>query len=168
MHGTTLAQARNAALAQVTTEYVVHLDADDQIAAGYLEALLAGTADLRAPSVRYVRGARARTAVMPRVAGHHHACTGECLPEGNWLVVGALARADLLRAVGGWEEWPLYEDWALWLRCWKAGATVEAIPAAVYVAEARPGSRNRAPDIAYKNRVHAEIVESVLGGQVAA
>lgn len=163
VHGQSLHGARNTALTRVETEWVVFLDADDELEPGYIQQLATGAADLRAPAVRYVRGRRTPPARMPRVAGHTHDCTGACLPEGNWLVVGTLACTALLRDVGGWEPWPLYEDWALWLRCWAAGATVEAIPDAVYRAHVRPDSRNRAPSMALKNRVHAEIVGAVLG-----
>jgi glycosyltransferase involved in cell wall biosynthesis len=163
VHGATLHDARNAALEQVETEWVVFLDADDQLEAGYVEALAQGSCDLRAPAVRYVNGRRAAAPYVPRVAGHHHACTADCLPHGNWLVVGSAVRADMVRDVGGWWDEPIYEDWSLWLRCWKAGATVEAVPAAIYRAHVRPDSRNRAPSIHVKNRVHRDIVASVLG-----
>jgi GT2 family glycosyltransferase len=161
VHGDTLAEARNAGLAQVDTEWVVFLDADDELAPGYMDAMATGFADLRAPSVRYVKGSRTQDPYVPQVAGHTHACTGECLPEGNWLVIGAAARTDLLRSVGGFREWDCYEDWDLWLRCWLAGATVEAIPSAEYVAHVRPDSRNRFHPMSFRNRVHAQIIESV-------
>ena len=80
------------------------------------------------------------------------------------LVVGTAARAELLRSVGGWRDWPLYEDWDLWLRCYVAGATVETIPEAIYRAHVRPDSRNRAPERAAKEATHARIVADVLGG----
>jgi GT2 family glycosyltransferase len=161
VHGGTLAESRNAGLAQVKTEWVVFLDADDELAPGYMDAMATGSADLRAPSVRYVKGRRTQDPYVPRVAGHDHDCTGECLPEGNWLVIGAAARADLLRSVGGFREWDCYEDWDLWLRCWLAGATVEAIPAAEYIAHVRPDSRNRSNSMRFRNRVHVQIIESV-------
>lgn len=163
VHGLTLHDARNAALEQVRTEFVVHLDADDELEAGYVEALSAGTCDLRAPAVRYVSGPRAAAPYVPKVAGHRHACTADCLRDGNWLVVGAMARTDLLREVGGWRDWPCYEDWDLFQRAWLAGATIEAIPAAVYRAHVSPGSRNRAPAMELKNAVHHEIVAANLG-----
>lgn len=167
VHADTLHDARNQALAQVETEFVVHLDADDELEPGYLNRLMAGTADLRAPAVRYVQQGRAGRPRVPKVAGHHHSCTAACLPEGNWLVVGALARTSLIREVGGWEPWPLYEDWALWLRCHQAGATVEAIPQAVYRAHVRRDSRNRGPSMSLKNQVHHDIVSAVLGAVAA-
>lgn len=167
VHGEDLSDARNRALAQVETEWVVHLDADDELEPGFLDAIVAGTADLRAPAVRYVRRGRALSARLPRVAGHDHDCTADCLPDGNWLVVGTAVRAELVRRVGGWHDWPIYEDWDLWLRCWLAGATVEAIPEAIYRAHARRDSRNRAPAIAFKNGVHRQIVAANLGRAAA-
>lgn len=168
VHGPSLHEARNAALVAVTTEWVIHLDADDELEAGYVTAMEQGAADLRAPAVRYVQDGRApREPYVPRVAGHHHDCTADCLPAGNWLVIGTAVRADLVRAVGGWRDWMVYEDWDLWMRCWLAGATLEALPAAVYRAHARPESRNRAPSIAEKNRVHHAIVNANLGRAAA-
>lgn len=159
-HGSTLANARNEALALVDTEWVVHLDADDELEPGYIEAMAAGSADLRAPAVRYVRGASSRLPYVPRVFGHEHDCDAACLPDGNWLVIGTAVRTELLRAAGGWREWDVYEDWDAFLRCWLAGGSVEAIPEAVYRAHVRPDSRNRAPSAELKNRTHLAIVEA--------
>lgn len=163
VHGATLHDARNAALDQVETEWVVHLDADDELEAGYLDALGSGAADLRAPAVRYVRPTSAAAPYVPKVAGHRHACAAECLPNGNWLVVGSLVRAQMVRDVGGWRDFPWSEDWDLWLRCWLSGATVEAIPSAIYRAHVRADSRNRAPDRAAKLAAHRAIYEANFG-----
>lgn len=168
VHGATLHDARNQGLALVETEWVVFLDADDELEPGYVEALAQGTADLRAPAVRYVSSTTWRSPRMPRVAGHRHDCTADCLPDGNWLVVGTAVRTDLVCEVGGWRDWACYEDWDLWLRCWQAGATIEAIPDAIYRAHVRPDSRNRAPAMELKNRVHRAIVAANFGEEVAA
>lgn len=159
----TLAGARNYALEQVASEWICFLDADDYLAPDFVEQMAKGSADLRAPAVSYVRKFRQpREAGVPKVAGHEHACTAECLPEGNWLVIGSVVRSELLRKVGGFKEWPCYEDWDLWLRCHLAGASIEALPEAVYYAVVNPESRNRAPHIAVKNRVHRDIVAANL------
>jgi glycosyltransferase involved in cell wall biosynthesis len=153
-----LHDARNDALELVDTEWICYLDADDELESGYFEAMAAGTADVRGPAVRYVQGGIAVSpAGMPRVWGHTHLCEGTCLTAGNWLVVGSLVRADLVAKVGGWRDFPIYEDWDLWLRCYLAGATFEACPAAVYRAHARWGSRNRAPSQAEKLAAHRAI-----------
>lgn len=157
-HGGTLRDSRNGALALVNTEWVVFLDADDELEEGYLEAMGKATADVRAPAVRYVRNARDRGRPrMPRVAGHHHACEAACLTAGNWIVIGAAVRADLVREIGGWRDFDWSEDWDVWLRCHRAGATFEAVPDAVYRAYMRRDSRNRAPDQAAKLAAHRAI-----------
>lgn len=162
--GPTVAEARNHGLSRVATEWVVFLDADDELEAGYGDAMASGTADLRAPQVRYIHpGGNAQKPGFPRVAGHTHDCTGDCLPQGNWLVIGTAVRADMLRSIGGWPDWPVYEDWAAWLRLWRDGATVEAIPSAIYRAHVRARSRNRGTPMDVRNRVHHEIVASILG-----
>ena len=56
-----------------------------------------------------------------------------------------------------------YEDWDLWLRCWLARGTVEAIPEAVYRAHVRNDSRNRGPSVKERNKVHHQIIESIYG-----
>jgi glycosyltransferase involved in cell wall biosynthesis len=159
-HAALLHVARNLGLAQVTTKYVCHLDADDELEPGYFEAMETATADLRAPCVRYVDTRRAWTAHMPRVAGHTHDCDANCLKDGNWLVVGTVARTKLLWDVGGWHDFPWSEDWDLWLRCKLAGASIERVPAAVYRAHVRPDSRNRKPDAAAKHAAHMAIARA--------
>lgn len=161
-HGRTLANARNEALALVQTEHVVFLDADDELEEGFIERLAGGTAHLRVPAVRYFRPGSDRAPYIPRVPGHEHDCDGDCLPDGNFMVIGTWAQTELLERVGGFEEWAVYEDWALWLRCWQAGASIERIPEAVYRAHVNLRSRNRAPAMAEKNRVHHEIVNAIL------
>lgn len=161
-HAETLAKARNDALRQVDTEWVVFLDADDELDEGFLNALSRGSADLRAPSIRYVRSGHLGRSRMPRVSGHTHACEAGCLTEGNWLVVGTAVRTELVREVGGWEEWPWSEDWALWLKCHLAGASIEAVPSAIYIAHWARNSRNRSPNREFTNRVHREIVAALM------
>lgn len=158
VHGSTLAEARNLALAEVESEFVIFLDADDELEPGYVEAMDRGTADLRAPSVAYVKDGVRRSPYVPRVAGHQHDCGPDCLEAGNYLVIGSAVRADLLRSVGGFYEERCYEDWSAWLRCHRAGATIETIPEAVYRAHWRADSRNRALTIETKNAVHREII----------
>jgi glycosyltransferase involved in cell wall biosynthesis len=163
VHGRTLHGARNAGLAQVDTEYTVFLDADDELASGYCELLEAGNADLRVPSVQYVApGGRSRTYV-PKVAGHTHECQATCLVDGNYAVIGSMVRTQLLRDIGGFRDEQCYEDWSAWLRLYHAGASVETIATAIYIAYVRYDSRNRDLSMDVKNRVHWEIVSNATG-----
>jgi GT2 family glycosyltransferase len=109
-------------------------------------------ADLRAPVVRYVWGHSAPPASLPPFPYDR----GD-LTDGNWLVIGTCVRAELVRKVGGWREWAFYEDWDLWQRCWLAGATIEAVPDAVYRAHARTSSRNRSRSRDEKTAMHHAI-----------
>lgn len=148
VHGPSLHDARNGALARVETEWVIHLDADDTLPPGYCDTAreLAGDlpgVDVFVPSVAYTRGTARRDPVVPRVSGHAHDCEGACLQYGNWVVIGAPVRTRIVRDSGGWRDWPVYEDWCLWLRVFQAGALFARAPGLVYEAVTRPKSRNR-------------------------
>lgn len=133
-HGDTLAVARNWGASQADTEWLVFLDADDELAPGYIDAIGTGSADLRAPSVRYCfDGGEPDPPVSfaDRKMSHLNPC-----------VIGTAVRRDQFLRVGGFFEEPVYEDWSLWLRCVKDGATLEHIDDAHYVAHHNPDGRN--------------------------
>jgi glycosyltransferase involved in cell wall biosynthesis len=158
-----LCSTRNAALEEVKTEYVIFLDADDSLADNYIEEMIKGTADIRVPSVSYVSHGVGLAPYVPRVSACRHdgPCGPACLPLGNYLVIGSMARTEALRAVGGFRDWPMYEDWDLWARCYLNGATFENIPDAVYLAAVRPDSRNRQPSKAAKLEAHRAIAKDL-------
>lgn len=162
-HAETLHDARNAALAEVRTEWVVYLDADDELEDGYFDAMREGTADVRGPIARYMVDSTERNLWQPRVWGHDHDCEAECLRDGNWLLVGAMTRTEIMRRAGGWRDFAWSEDWDLWIRCWKAGATFELISNAIYRAHVRPDSRNRGATQEAKNAAHRAIAEANFG-----
>lgn len=143
-HGNSLHEARNAGLYQVETEFVCHLDADDELDPYFFEHMFKVdvNGDLRPPSVNHVNE---RVTYMPQVVGkngvHTHTCVADCLEDGNWLVVGTVARTQLLKDVGGWKEWSNFEDWDLWMRCWIAGASITPVPSAIYRAYSTPQGR---------------------------
>lgn len=148
IHADDLATARNVAADRAQTEWLCFLDGDDELEPGYMDAMAQGTADLRGPAVRYVGGGGLE---------HPRVWPEQDLREGNHLVIGTLIRKVMFQAVGGFREFPLYEDWDLWQRCWKAGASIETIPSAIYQAHVRDDSRNRAPDRHEREHWHHEI-----------
>lgn len=160
VHGSSLQFARNDALAQVSTPWMCYLDADDELEPGYFDRMVKSAAEIRVPSVRYVKNGFDQGVRMPKVAGHSHDCTADCLPYGNWIVIGAVVRTYRLRDIGGFRDFPWSEDWDLWVRCWQAGATIEAVPKAVYRAHVRRNSRNRAASNAEKVAAHNLIAEA--------
>lgn len=119
VEGVSLVDARNHALSVVETPFVILLDADDTLAPGYVEHMLAGTGDVRWPSVAYTDGTVWAMDWNP-------------LPAWNHLVIGAMARRDLLVEVGGFRDLPVLEDYDLWCRCWAAGADMQPCLDAVY------------------------------------
>lgn len=132
----TRAEVRNALAEEATSDYVVFLDADDELAPGYISSMqeaLARTSatPLLVPRVSYVRrGVRE----APRFLDEPP------LDAGNWIVVGAGVSRDLFWKVGGWrvfmETGKLneYDDWDLWIRCQLAGSQPLRVKGSVYVA----------------------------------
>jgi glycosyltransferase involved in cell wall biosynthesis len=157
----TLASVRNRLALAARGDWLCFLDADDQLGPGYLHAMreaaaaLSGPQEARwllTPAVSYVTGKRYRQAAK---------LWPQCdLRLGNWLVIGTLVQKAVFVEVGGFHEWPLYEDWDLWQRCWKAGAEIVPVPDAVYIAHTRTGSRNRSPTRAEKLMIHRQISEA--------
>lgn len=147
-HGAgTLAEARNHAAGLAASTWLVFLDGDDELAPDYIEHLARADGDLRAPAVSYVHQGRPDPPVTfaDRDIAHLNPC-----------VIGTAVRRELFLDVGGFHEEPVYEDWALWLRCVNAGATIEHVPAAVYYAHVNPGGRNN-QDSDLRRRTYREI-----------
>lgn len=144
-HGKTLHEARNAALEDVKTEYVIFLDADDQLDRNYLYDMAQSTAMrarerlVRIPQVIYRRPDGDSVPGYPRVAGHTHNCKPACLLYGNYIVIGAMVTTSLIREVGGFRDFG-WEDWDLFVRCYQQGAHFVR-SSAIYIANVRAGSR---------------------------
>jgi GT2 family glycosyltransferase len=138
----TLAEVRNALAAEAKGDWLCHVDADDELEPGYLDAMAAaidGEPDwspLLVPAVRYVEE-NVRLVLAPAGVPNRGRW-----PTTNECVIGTLIRRECFEQVGGFREWPIYEDWDLWLRAHKAGACLEYVEDAVYRAHIRPGGRN--------------------------
>lgn len=161
-HGETLHDTRNKGLSEVQTEWVCFLDADDELEPRYFEEMEKAKGDLRAPAVRYT----GFSPFIPRVNGHSHGgCIGYCLREGNWCVVGTVAKTELVREVGGWRDYPVLEDFDLWQRCWLAGATVSPVPRAVYRAYSTREGRNLSVPFEEAEVIRKQICRNNMGDE---
>lgn len=130
----TLQQARNEPALAAKTEWLCFLDADDELDGRYVEAMLAGTGDIRQPAtLGVVDGVEDDQAVL---------IPSRPLDVSNYVVIGAFVRTDLFRRVGGFDDWAAFEDWDLWRRCVNAGAEIGSAPPAIYRVHVRPHSRN--------------------------
>lgn len=156
----TVSSARNKCAREATGECLVFLDADDELAPGYLTAMAAAmegaTSILRlcTPAVAYVvNGSRAKPKFWPEVP----------YQDANWMVIGTMIPRPLFEIVGGFKDWGnppgsnAYEDWALWAECQKYNAQVVKVPEAIYVAHQEPTSRHRNHDHATRAGWHYEI-----------
>lgn len=143
----TVAESRNAAAADADGDWLCFLDADDELAPGYLtemekarERLPLDGWHVLVPSVQYVvEGAGGPYEYPPAIPNG-----GGLRPllDINHAVIGSLVPRRLFLAVGGFRELAALEDWDLWLRCEEAGAEFAQVPRAVYRAWRRSGSRN--------------------------
>lgn len=158
----TLAEVRNKAARENNCCWQCFLDADDRLAPNFLDVIfdyiyhydappLSPEAvarqlhpwSLLVPAVQYVapgaHGAPTKQASIPN--------WGRSLIEVNCAVIGTVHRHELFDHVGGFREFPMYEDWDLWLRCIIAGAPLQPCEDAIYIAM-RNNGRNTQPALA--------------------
>lgn len=134
--------ARNKAARKATGEWLLFLDADDELEDGYVEAMTNAICDNRRPepallqpAVRYIRKGSMQNPIM---------IPTKDLSSDNYLVIGTVLRRKLFTDVGGFNDYPHgFEDWSLWAKCWKAGAQVFPVPRAIYTAYINPQSKHR-------------------------
>ena len=150
VHGQSLCEARNSGAARSEAEWLIFLDADDQLDNTYIEAMLSGTADLRQPSTLgvYEDGSTdPYTVVIPPKPS---------IRIGNWFIIGTAIRRELFLQAEGFHDEPAWEDWSLMLRCFALRATWETVQSAVYKVGVNPIGRN---STAVDNRMlHANIL----------
>jgi glycosyltransferase involved in cell wall biosynthesis len=150
-----VASSRNAAAAEAKGDLLVFLDADDELDPGFLRAMqeAASSSDpertLYTPKVSYIIRGRAQPAKF---------WASKPLREGNWMVIGTMVPKRLFFEVGGFESWPLaYEDWQLFCKLEKAGASIVRVPKAVYRAHWSTNSRNKRISREEAVRIHYQI-----------
>lgn len=135
IHGHTLHDARNEGAWELSTDHVIFLDADDELDERYVEAMRLGRGDVRQPSTIgcYPDGRTDAAAVL---------IPSKPLREGNFLVIGSRVRRSMFLAVGGFQDWPAWEDWDLFVRLSFVGAEITACPEAIYRVHVSPSGRN--------------------------
>ena len=160
--GLEIGPARNMAAQRARGEWLLFLDADDELEDGYVEEMTNAICDsgrpepaLLQPAVRYIRKGRTQDPfVMP----------SRDLTTDNFLVIGTVLRRSLFEKVGGFNDYPHgFEDWSLWAKCWKEGAAIYPVPKAIYNAHVNPQSkhrmlwRDRKHQVEYHMRIQAEL-----------
>jgi len=140
LYNGTRATSLNHGAAMSAGDWLLFLDADDELAPGYIGAMRRaveqnlGGRVLLTPAVQQIRKGR------PRAPFFFPECD---FRTGNWLVIGTLIQRALFMEIGGFREHPHgLEDWNLWARAVRAGATVVKVPDAVYRAHMNPRSKH--------------------------
>lgn len=145
-HADNLHSARNLGAQRGRAEWLCFLDADDELEPGYFDAMRQAVAmttvmnlpALLVPAVRYVHAnGEADAPGIPNTKPRRPLC------DINTAVIGTLVQRSMFKEVGGFRDWPCYEDWDLWLRCVQAGAELVEVPAAVYRAHVAPRGTGR-------------------------
>lgn len=154
VHRDTLHEARNAGAEMTEAEWLIFLDADDELDVEYVESMAAfleandDTDWLVQPAtLGVVDGVEDDEAVVIPAAAN--------ILERNWMVIGTLVRRSQFLRVGGFRDLPALEDWDLWIRCVRDGAELGVAPEAVYRVHVNAGSRNQ--DTAVHHRVYQDI-----------
>lgn len=125
VHGDSLVDSRNRAAERAGSEWLAVVDADDEICPGFAAAMAVAAesgADLLTPAVSYVRNGRPRPPMF---------WPEQDIRTGNYLIVSTLIRRGLFFEIGAFRDVAMYEDWDLFQRAIKAGATVAQVPDAV-------------------------------------
>ena len=135
------ATSLNCGADDATSNWLIFLDADDELAPGYvgamrraLEQSTDGNQSLFTPAVQQIRKGRpGQPFFFP-----------ECdFRTGNWLIIGTMISKTLFDEIGGFREHPHgLEDWNLWARAVRAGAKITKVPDAVYRAFYNPRSKH--------------------------
>lgn len=136
VHRSSLQEARNTGAEMADTEWLIFLDADDELDRQYIESMLRSPGDLRRPMTLgvYEDGSEdAAPIFIPR----------KPLLESNYIVIGAMCRREQFLEAGGFNDYPILEDWDLWLRLAILGAEITDAHGAIYRVHVRPNSRNQ-------------------------
>lgn len=141
VHEASLSLARNTGVQRAVSDWIICLDADDELDERYIEKMLAGDGDIRQPST---------LGIVEGIADDHPVLIAKKpLIDGNYIVIGAMFNRSIALKVGGFRDLVAFEDWDLWVRMVEQGAHVGHCPDAIYKVHVRQNSRNQQNDFLY-------------------
>lgn len=127
-----LAHSRNMAIANTKAQYILPLDADDELYPGIIDEMLRKIEDTKADVV-YGNLVWKDNGIQLK-PGKREDLKFEDFVNNNQIFGCSLYKRDLWKQIGGyWEEHKeFYEDWDFWARCSKVGAKFKYIDLDVY------------------------------------
>jgi len=155
VHSDSLAKARNRGAKMSNADFIVFLDADDFLHEDYLIAMHNALDVSRGPII-----------FKPMTMGFYESGEADSAPSlipnrdiftSNSCVIGSMvSRYDFIK-VGGFKEYPILEDWELFLNliC-NANSNIKVVEKAIYCIGVRDGSRNT--DHSLHSKVYSQIV----------
>jgi len=155
VHSDSLAKARNRGAKMSNADYVIFLDADDFLDSEYINAMHNAVENFCGPMI-----------FKPMTIGFYESGEFDSAPSlipnrdiftSNSCVIGSMvSRCDFLK-VGGFKEYPILEDWELFLNliC-NTDAKIKIIEQAIYCVGVRSDSRNT--DQSLHGKIYTQIV----------
>lgn len=142
--GDNIAESRNMAVELVDGDQLIFLDADDELDLGYVEAMrIAYERNLIRSDYRHFLYQPSTLGIVDGVEDPYPVMIEErSLDTGNFMVIGTMIERSVFEQVGGFEDWPVAEDWDLFTRCWLAGSGFLQVPDAIYKVHVNPEGRN--------------------------
>lgn len=139
----TISKVRNSLGEQAKGDWLLFLDADDELDPVFLHSMEKTHEKIGRPSRVLYTPAVSQVHMSGKRRPARHYRRGN-LQNDNYLAVGTMLERSLFLEVGGFGEYPHgFEDWSLWAKCWKAGASIVQVPGAVYYAHLNPDSKHR-------------------------
>ena len=135
-----LSEALNQGLAQIETDLVMVMGADDVALPDCLRLLESLIWDV---DVTYPAMLRTDVDLKPFSVWPAYPFCPHRLEQWNFVPGAFLARTEKLRKIGGWRDLEGFEDWDLHLRNYRAGARFKPVPEAQIAYRQVPGSRNK-------------------------
>jgi glycosyltransferase involved in cell wall biosynthesis len=142
IHDTDLMLARNRGAEEAEGDWLCFLDADDTLDSHFVEAMEKKIKQLERDDVLLQPSHRNDKDRPDGKAGAVILKPAIDYKRGNHLIIGTVVSKRLFMEVGGFHNYPLLEDWDLWIRCFKAGAEAYGVPDAIYNITVRPDGRN--------------------------
>lgn len=142
VHGDTLAQARNEGASISTGEYLIFLDADDELHEDYTLHMSRCNYDLTQCAIQIGND-------IPNILEKKD------LRRFNYLIIGTMVKkAKFL----GFKEYPAWEDWDLWVRMYLKGARIGLCEKAIYKIHQNKNGRNSSMTQEFQNELHSRMV----------